>query len=285
MKNMKFNRCNMSVLLVAFFCFTLPANAQNEVKETLTIPLSDPDKSGFLKVGILRGDIRVTGYTGKQVIVDIVSSNDPDEKEDGSAKKDVNVTAGMKKLSSGGGLQLTGEEEKNTVTIKVGASMRNINLHIKVPRQFSLKLSTVNNGEIVVDNVMGELEISNLNGPIVLNNVSGSAVANTVNGDMKGNFKSINANAPMAFSTLNGNIDFTFPTAAKFDVKLKSDRGDIYSDFDINIEKGKSQVSGTTKEGMYKVAVEDWIKGKINGGGSEIMMKSMSGNIYLRKTK
>ena len=285
MKNMKINPMNILALLITQLFFTLPAIAQNGVKEQLTIPLSDPNKSGFLKVEILRGDIHVIGYTGKQVIVDIVSFDDPDEKEDPRAKKDASVSAGMKKLSSNGGLQLTAEEEKNAVTIKVGASVRNANFLIKVPKQFSLKLSTVNNGKITVENVTGEFEISNLNGSILLNNVSGSAVANSINGDLKGNFQTINANAPMAFSTLNGNIDFTFPTTAKFDVKLKSDRGDIYSDFDIDIEKGKTQVSNTAKDGMYKVTIEDWVKGKVNGGGSEIMMKNMNGNIFLRKAK
>jgi len=35
---------------------------------------------------------------------------------------------------------------------------------------------------------------------------------------------------------------------------------------------------------MYKIKMEDWIYGKINGGGSEILMKNMHGNIYIKKS-
>ena len=36
---------------------------------------------------------------------------------------------------------------------------------------------------------------------------------------------------------------------------------------------------------MQKLRLDDWIMGKINGGGPQILMKNMNGNIYLRKTK
>jgi hypothetical protein len=89
----------------------------------------------------------------------------------------------------------------------------------------------------------------------------------------------------MAFSTLNGNVDVSLPAAAKFGVKLKSDRGEIYSDFDVDVDKSQPQATRSGKDGMYKVSIEDWVKGKVNGGGGEIMMKNMNGNIYVRKTK
>ena len=52
---------------------------------------------------------------------------------------------------------------------------------IWVPQKFSLKLSTVNNGDITVDNATGELEITNVNGAIKLSQVAGSKAANTLN--------------------------------------------------------------------------------------------------------
>ncbi|WP_439556771.1 DUF4097 family beta strand repeat-containing protein, partial [Dyadobacter sp.] len=160
-----------------------------------------------------------------------------------------------------------------------------MNLHIKVPQKFALKASTVNDGDIIVENVDGELEIANVNGEISLTNVSGSAVANTINGTLKATFKTVDTKSPMAFSTLNGNVDVTLPATAKFDLKLKSDRGEIYSDFDVEVDKSQPQATRSSKEGMFKVSLEDWVKGKVNGGGSEIMMKNMNGNIYVRKAK
>lgn len=282
MTKMKTKMIKSSLFLLVFFAGCSTAFSQNSVKEQLTIPLSDPGKSGVLKVGLISGSIHVTGYTGKQVVVD-VSSEENSEKKEGNKKDE--MASGMRKISSGGGLEITAEEDKNTVTIKTGLNRKKLNLMIKVPQQFALKLSAVNNGDITVDNVNGEMEITNVNGEIILTNVSGSAVANTVNGDLKANFKTTNADTPMAFSTLNGNVDITFPANAKFNAKLKSDRGEIYSDFDMNIEKGKQQTSRSAKEGMYKISIEDWVKGSVNGGGSEVMMKNMNGNIYIRKAK
>ncbi len=110
-------------------------------------------------------------------------------------------------------------------------------------------------------------------------------MATTVNGEVKANFKSITAESPMAFTSLNGRVDVTFPASAKFNVKLKSDRGEIFSDFDVDVDKTQPKANRVNKDGMYKVTVDDWIQGKVNGGGSEVMMKNMHGNIYIRKAK
>ncbi len=36
---------------------------------------------------------------------------------------------------------------------------------------------------------------------------------------------------------------------------------------------------------MYRINIEEWVYGKIGGGGPEMMMKTMNGNIYIRKMK
>ncbi|WP_221392316.1 DUF4097 family beta strand repeat-containing protein [Dyadobacter sp. NIV53] len=279
---MKTKSVKITVFSLLFFASTVSLMAQNSIKEQLTIPLSDPNKSGLLNVGLINGSIHVIGYSGKQIIVDVTMEGSSGKKEE--TDKDA-AANGMRKLSSNGGLELTAEEDKNTVTLKTGLPRRPLTLTIKVPLQFSLKLSTINEGDILVENVSGELEISNVNGAIQLKDVSGSAVANTINGDLKSNFKTINSSSPMAFSTLNGSVDITFPATAKFDVKLKSDRGDVFSDFDIAVEKDKPKANTSGTNGMYKISIEDWVKGKVNGGGSEVMMKNMNGNIYVRKAK
>ncbi|NIJ54055.1 DUF4097 family beta strand repeat-containing protein [Dyadobacter arcticus] len=255
--------------------------AQTESKETLTIPLTDPAKPGTLNVGLIAGSIHITGTTGNQVIIDASAKNE--EKKD---KPSDAQAGGMKRISPGNAaLDITVTEQNNTVKVNSRASMNAVNLNIKVPQKFTLVVSTINEGDITVENVDGELEIKNVNGDIKLTNVSGSAVANTINGTLKAVFKTVNTTSPMAFSTLNGNVDITLPGTAKFDVKIKSDRGEIYSDFDVDVDKSQPQATRSAKDGMYKVSIEDWVKGKVNGGGGEIMMKNMNGNIYVRKAK
>ncbi|MCE7060449.1 hypothetical protein [Dyadobacter sp. CY343] len=254
--------------------------AQNDPKETITVPLSDPSKAGSLKVNLLNGSIRISGYAGKDVVIEATSKG-----SDNSDKPKDEQASGMRRIVASNGIQLTATEENNAITVSTKFVNKTMNLHIKVPQKFGLKATTVNDGNIIVENVSGELEIANVNGDITLTNVAGSAVANTINGALKATFKTIDSNSPMAFSTLNGNVDVTLPAAAKFDVKIKSDRGEIYSDFDISIDKSQPQATRSKQDGMFQVSVEDWVKGKVNGGGSEIMIKNMNGNIYVRKAK
>ena len=280
---MKTNRILVALFMLISLTEIHPLLAQSEIKEQLTIPLTDPNKPGSLHVGIINGSIHVVGYAGKEVVVDAVAETNAGKKKE---EKPDELANGMKRISTRGGLDLSAEEQNNKINLSSGGSMkRSVNLTIKVPQQFSLKVSTINHGDIVIENVTGELEINNVNGPITLTGVSGSAVANSVNGQLKATFKNVNSEAPMAFSTLNGNVDVTFPANAKFDVKLKSDRGEIFSDFDVDVDKSQPKASRSSKDGMYKVSIDDWVQGKVNGGGREVMMKNMHGNIYIRKAK
>ena len=275
---MKTPRILALAAFTAFTAISAPLLAQGDLKEQLTIPLSDPAKPGTLKVHLITGSIRVTGYSGNQVVIDAVT------KQPEKAEKPKEVD-GMKRISRNGGLDISATEEKNVVNVSSKLFNTKMELNIKVPMKFALNVGTINDGDILIENVDGELEITNVNGDIRLTNVSGSAVANTVNGVLKANFKTLDAKSPMAFSTLNGNVDITLPATAKFDIKAKSDRGEIYSDFDVDVDKTVPQANKTSKDGMYKVSIDDWVKGKVNGGGSEIMMKNMNGNIYVRKAK
>ncbi|MGF7042464.1 DUF4097 family beta strand repeat-containing protein [Mucilaginibacter lappiensis] len=252
--------------------------AQGNTSEQLVVPLSDPGKPYKLYAHLINGSITLVSYEGKDVIVDAQSG----EEKSGRVKE----TNGMRRLAPANNLDITAEENNNQVNIHSSAGNKNINLTIKVPQSaVSLKLSTVNNGNINASNVNGELEITNVNGSIKLTNVSGSVVANTVNGEVKVSFKTIDIKAAMAFSTLNGNVDVTFPATLKANVKLKSDRGDIYTDFDVVTTQQKPAVSRSNKAGMYNLKIDDWVYGKIDGGGPEILMKNMNGNIYIRKAK
>lgn len=276
---MKTPRILALAAFAAFTAISAPLLAQGDLKEQLTVPLSDPGKPGTLKVHLIRGSIRVTGYTGNQVVIDATT------KQSDKPEKPRENVEGMKRISKNGAMDISVTEENNVVNVSSKLFNSHMELNIKVPMKFSLNVGTINEGDVLIENVDGVLEITNVNGDIRLTNISGSAVANTVNGLLKVNFKTVDTKSPMAFSTLNGNVDVTLPPTAKFDVKIKSDQGEIYSDFDVDVDKGVQQATKIAKDGMYKVSIEDWVKGKVNGGGSEIMMKNMNGNIFLRKAK
>ncbi|WP_332368541.1 hypothetical protein [Spirosoma telluris] len=211
-------------LFICLLALARPLAAQSEVKEQLVVPLSDPSKPGNLRVGLINGSIHVVGYSGKDVVIDIVASPKRGKRDDDDDRPD-RTANGMKRIATGLPLDVSAEEKNNNVNINANTTRQTIDLTIKVPQRFSLKVSTVNNGTIEVENVSGNLEVNNVNGYIHMTNVSGSAVANTVNGNVIASFKSIDTDTPMAFSTLNGNVDVTFPSSVKANSKLKSDRG------------------------------------------------------------
>jgi hypothetical protein len=198
--------------------------------------------------------------------------------------RDSDSVDGMHRINPKFGYEITATERDNNVMIQNGTT-KNVHLSLKVPQNVKLKLRTFNDGHIEVADIVGELEISSVNGSLKLTNISGSAVANTVNGKIIANFLLVDPKAPMAFSTLNGNIDVTLPANVKSNLKLRSDRGDIFTDFDMAIEKNQPQLDHPSGTSMYSIKLADWINGKINGGGPEIMMKNMIGNIYVRKAK
>lgn len=245
-------------------------NAQESI-DLFTVPLSTPNNPGKLEVHQISGSINVIGYDGNEVIVKAVI------KERSSKQKSKD---GLKRIANSS-LKIGAEEKDNTVRILNENFNRETNLEIKVPKNFSLKLSTINNGNIDVQGVNGELEISNTNGKITLLNISGSASADTTNGNIKIVFDSVK-NEGMAFSTFNGNVDVTFPSSLKADVKLKSDMGDIFTDFEMAVDDQKPVVDKNTSGGTYKVKIEQWVKGKINGGGAEMLFKTYNGDIILR---
>lgn len=269
----------IGALAVAMLIHT-SLRAQTADKEQLVVPLSQPGKAYKLDVGLVDGSITVIGYEGKDIIIDAK------DKDRGEKKHNQRNGEGMHSLSGGRRADIQANENNNSVTVE-GEAGKTTNLVLKVPQgDATIKLSTVNDGDIVVSNINGELELTNTNGGIKATGISGSVVANTVNGNVVVTFKTIDPKAAMAFTTLNGNVDVTFPASLKANVKLKSDRGDIYTDFDVVAEEHKPTVTNqsTAKGKMYSLKIEDWVYGKINGGGPQLMMKNMNGNLYIRKT-
>ncbi|MFY0604691.1 MAG: hypothetical protein JXQ93_12180 [Flavobacteriaceae bacterium] len=247
-------------------------------QETVTVPLTNPAKKGLLKMGIINGSITVKGYTGKEVIIKGIKREGSDNHGHRRSKKSKN---GLKRISNNS-LEFSATEYDNEVRVKSSVH-GTTDFEIQVPKNFSLKISTINRGEIYVENVNGTMDISNTNGKITLKDISGSVSADALNRDITVNFIKVTPNVAMAFSSLNGDIDVTFPKTIKADIKVKSDRGEIYTDFDLKAKPSKAKV---TKEGgkgnAYRVKVEKWIKGSINGGGAEILFKNFNGDVIIR---
>lgn len=238
------------------------------------VPFSDPSKRGKIKAHLNVGSITVKGTARKDVLVKYSSTESKNSVEQ---SKD-----GLKRIS-GGSMDLDVSENSNYIKISSGSWNNAMNLEIEVPTSVDLQVHTYNDGVLNLQNIQGELELNNYNGEIYAYNISGSVVATSYNGEIKVTFDKITDGTPMSFSTYNGDVDLTFPSTLKASLKMKTSSGEVYTGFDVNLIKSGPVQKKDEKSGTYKVVVDDWVKGDVNGGGPEFMIKSYNGDIYVRK--
>jgi hypothetical protein len=228
-----------------------------------------------VKVSMVNGGITVKTHEGKEVIVEARVRNRENSRNEGGPKRLAISTTG-----------LSVEEENNEVNVNTESYMHAIDVTVSVPAHTSLKLRAVNDGDIVVTGVDGELDVDDINGAVNLNNVSGSVVAHALNGHVYATLTRVDPQKAMAFSSLNGDIDVTFPADLKANVSIRSDRGDVFSDFDVQLKAAAAQPvveDSRGKGGKYRVKIDKTVHGTINGGGPEIQFTNFQGQIYIRK--
>lgn len=274
---------NRLVLIAALAAAGL--SAQTESGSKLTIPLHDPSRPAQIRAQLMSGGINVTAYDGRDVILDTHGAAARHRRR---SEEEDQAPQGMHKLEIPGNMGLDVVEENNVVTIKSTSWSGNGELTIMVPRKSSVQLKCMNNGDIEVNGVDGEVDAENLNGRIFLNNISGSVVAHSLNGEVKASLDRVDPNKGMSFSTMNGAVDVSLPRDTKANLRMKTDNGDIYSDFDVKLSADRSaqtETSGNPREGRYHVRVDKALRGTINGGGPEIQLISFNGQIYLRQKK
>lgn len=271
-----------AVLFICLMTAVSKGMAQSKHSEEMVVPLSEPGKPVTLEAHLMKGWIKVVGYEGKEVIVQVFmdsTKGEEDEDRDEDSK-------GMKRIGSTGGMDVRADEDNNNVRISTSEQNKLIGLTIKVPQNTArIDVGTINDGGVTVSDVSGKIEIHNVNGGITATGISGSVVANTVNGDVIVKFKSVDASAAMGFSNLNGKIDVTLPADTKADFKLKCQRGEMFTDFDIDVDKTRPKVETKNEDHFHQIKIDDWVLGKINGGGPQLVMESQFGSIYIRKAK
>ena len=271
-------KCSKAGMTAVAAAFTLLSVAQAQDK--VPVPLDDPSRPATVKIGQVSGSITVKGYEGKEVIVEAKARNE----NEGRRRRDNDAGPGMKRLSIGStGLEI--DEESNVVRISTASHMRPIDVTISVPARANLILSTVNDGDINVSGVEGEIDVNDVNGNVSVTNCGGSVVAHALNGKLVATLNRVNVK-PMAFSSLNGDIDVTLPADIKANVSFSSDRGDVYSDFDVAMSAQSMKPVVEEKGGdggRYRVKLDKAVRGTINGGGPEISFKNFNGAIYIRK--
>ena len=293
-KPMRVMRTVLHLLALSVLCAGTVGVAQTQQDaQPLTVPLSDPSRPGTLKINLVQGGVTIRGANRKDVLIEGQASAERPGRGRlivgggtvifrGRGRGGSENAAGLRRLTQGGGFVV--EEDNNEVQVTSGAN-RGTDFTIQVPTKTNLKLSTLNDGPIVVENVEGEIEANNQNESVTLTNVVGSVVVNAHNGKVKVVMTRLTTDKAMAFTSFNGDVDVTLPAAVKANLKMRSDMGEIFTDFDVQI---RSTASGTAESqrgsnGRFRIDVNQSIQGSVNGGGPEFELRTFNGSIYLRK--
>lgn len=249
----------------------LPVIGQN-----YSIPLNNASENKVI-IAITGGDLQVIGYEGEELKI---TTEDEEVYEKPEKAKGLKSLYNNTEDNTGIGLSVI--KEGNLVKI-VSASRHDSDYVIRIPRKAAISIEQVNwgDGDMEIIDCNGELEIKSTSGDIILNNVTGPVVANSTSGDLISTFTTLTVGKPTAISMVSGDVDISLPVDTRANFKLQSISGEIYTDFDIVYKKDNEK----DIDSMNHVGGGYSIEGAINGGGTDITIKTISGDIFIRKVK
>jgi DUF4097 and DUF4098 domain-containing protein YvlB len=151
---------------------------------------------------------------------------------------------------------------------------------IRVPVGVNLVLSTINEGDVTVENVSGAVKANNINGSIRLTNLSREADATTINGNVDVTYTS-NPKNECRFYSLNGDINALFQKGLAANLSFESFNGDFYTNVD-KIESLPVTVEKTGNGESVKYKISD-TRYRIGNGGVFLDFETFNGNVYLKE--
>ncbi len=159
----------------------------------------------------------------------------------------------------------------------------NFDLVIKVPKNINLKASTVNGGDVVVEEMMSRVRASNVNGDVVIKDAKGAADASTVNGDIEVWF-SESPTEDLDFETVNGKIEIYSPEDLSAVITFESLHGELYTDFD-DIRRLPNRLNKERKGSGYRYKINQSSPIQIGDGAIEMAFEMVNGDAYIRVRK
>ena len=223
-----------------------------------------------IEFAMSRSDVVIEGHDSDEVIIRNLDYDAPPERAQG-------LRALYNSAEDNTGIGLSVEEENGTLKI-ITASRDDGDYRLMVPNKVRVMLEEVNwgGGDFEIRNMQGEIEIKSKSGDMRLVNITGPIIASSTSGDMEIVMDRLSQMGPTSISLVSGFIDISMPESSKANLYMSSVSGEIYTNLDI-------QLSGDQREGMQRLGGGRKIEGRLNGGGVEVSLKTISGDIYLRK--
>jgi len=223
--------------------------------ETLKKELSFEKKSeaNTLMIFNINGDVKVTGYDGDKILIEAekkITGKTIARLEKGKQEIQLGVLDRADSLFVyvGGICNSFGKNKKKgdwrTKWNGYGYNWNDcnsrdcdkeydheMNFTIKVPKSINLHVSTINDGDVVVENMNKFVLADNINGSIHLSNISGTTNASTINGDVDLTYVG-NPPGDSRYYSLNGDINANFKKGLAADLSFESFNGELFMNVD-----------------------------------------------------
>ena len=259
----------LSLLTVALFAATMSAHAE-EWSKTYTV-------SGMpnLRVETSDANIRVTAWDQKTIEAKVITNR--------------------YKIGEGG-IRIEERQSGDTVEIEIRYPHHNFNFDwgsghrvdviIQMPREGKVNLRT-GDGKIEVAGLKGEMDMHTGDGSVNLDSVDGKLHASTGDGHIQANGRF----DQLELKTGDGHVDVRAKNGSSLatgwhletgdgSVSLEVP-GDLAADVDLHTSDGHIDLDMPVQaEGRIR---QNEIRGKLNGGGSPLTIRTGDGSIHLRK--
>ena len=260
------------------------------------------DKGGWIDVGIVSGDITITGWTRPEAKVyaatergwfetqlsshRITLRTRSDRGRSGPTRVEIMVPVGthVQVSSVSGSVRVSGTEgevDAGSVSgsVEVVDATDRISAHTVSGRVHGAKLNgrvrlgTTSNS-IEAEDIVGDLSAGSVSGRITLTGVKSSHVsAETVSGTVTYE-GSIDPSGSYDLSTHSGSVHMTVPEGSSADLELETFSGRISSAFPITLQPG--EISSMGRHGKK-------MEFTIGKGGARVSASTFSGNITIDK--
>jgi hypothetical protein len=287
---MKPNKLIIPFLMGCGLCLAQITATAQEFKTHISkqFAMQQPAAASVLAIYNVFGSIKVEGYSGDKVIMEIdetISAENPAELEKGkkefkldfSQTKDTIMAYISEPYDTRPHVNWRHNDDRH-IEYKV-----HLDFVVKVPNNINLRVSTVNNGEVDIKDVYGNLKLNNVNGGIAVVNAKGTSDIHTINGPVTVNYLTVPTGA-CSYYTINGKMEVTFPKNLSADMQFKSMNGKFYTDFD-EVEALPSQVTKTQDKKangtIYRLNKNTQVR--VGAGGKLFKFETLNGNIYIKK--
>lgn len=223
------------------------------------------------------GKITLQNAGGNAIVIESDFNADKPERAEGLK------LLGTKEDNTNLGISVT--EENGVVTVSgVTNKVKDYSYTISIPQGIEVSLdynSPFANSDIEVDSYKGSFEIKTLTADVKLTDCAGPFTVNSTSGDIEAVFSSINQDAPTSLASVSGLIDVTVPADSKATFEISNITGNVYNNLDLKSQSKEDE--DARADGLGAIKHRNNSTYTLNGGGQKMILKAVSGNIYLRK--